>query len=101
VKKYIKFRHVFKSARWIEDDAQWEITLLRLSDQLVRRRFPESFPYADLLPRNLQIGATSSSKLPGISISGVGPNYQVSRTSKVTCSIPPTGMKIMTPPTNV
>lgn len=35
VKKYVKFGHVFKSAKWLEDEAQWEITILRAGDNLV------------------------------------------------------------------
>ncbi|VUC29945.1 unnamed protein product [Clonostachys rosea] len=34
VKKYIKFGHVFKSATWIEKEAQWEIKVMRIADQL-------------------------------------------------------------------
>jgi cation diffusion facilitator CzcD-associated flavoprotein CzcO len=36
VKKYIRFGHIFKSARWLEDKAQWEIKVMRMADQLVR-----------------------------------------------------------------
>ena len=35
VKKYIKFQHMFKSARWVEEDAQWEVSLTRMTDGVV------------------------------------------------------------------
>ncbi|KAK3633145.1 hypothetical protein LTR56_015921 [Elasticomyces elasticus] len=34
VKKYVRFGHVFKSARWQEDQARWEIRLVRMADNL-------------------------------------------------------------------
>ncbi|KAK4938262.1 hypothetical protein LTR10_021241 [Elasticomyces elasticus] len=33
-KKYIRFGHLFKSARWLEDKAQWEIKVVRLNHNL-------------------------------------------------------------------
>ncbi|XXH00789.1 hypothetical protein Hte_007140 [Hypoxylon texense] len=43
VKKYIRFRHVFKSARWLEDKAQWEVTIMRMSDNLVFKDYCDVF----------------------------------------------------------
>ncbi|KAH8883205.1 flavin-binding monooxygenase [Thozetella sp. PMI_491] len=43
VKKYIRFGHLFKSARWLQDQAQWEITLLRLRDSLEFKDYCDVF----------------------------------------------------------
>jgi cation diffusion facilitator CzcD-associated flavoprotein CzcO len=34
--KHIKFSHKLKSARWLKDIGQWEVTVLRLEDGTVR-----------------------------------------------------------------
>ncbi|KAJ0351567.1 hypothetical protein KNSL1_003198 [Colletotrichum chrysophilum] len=32
MKSLVKFHHVFKSARWLEEEAQWEVTLVNMTD---------------------------------------------------------------------
>ncbi|KAF4811490.1 FAD-binding monooxygenase moxY [Colletotrichum siamense] len=32
MKSLVKFQHAFKSARWLEDEAQWEVTLVNMTD---------------------------------------------------------------------
>lgn len=36
-RKYMKFEHQFKGARWCEDIGKWKVDILRLSDNQVRR----------------------------------------------------------------
>ena len=43
LRRLIRFRHLFRSARWLEDRAQWEITILRLEDGLVLKRYCDVF----------------------------------------------------------
>lgn len=35
VLKHIRFKHVFKEAKWLEDIHRWEVTILRTKDNLV------------------------------------------------------------------
>ncbi|KAK9426117.1 hypothetical protein SUNI508_12571 [Seiridium unicorne] len=43
VLKYIQFGHQFKSAKWLEEQGKWEVTLLRLSDNQEIKDYADVF----------------------------------------------------------
>jgi hypothetical protein len=79
VPKYVKFEHMFKSAQWIEEDAQWEITILRMSDQLVSIELEHVLRRQTLtvVTRNSKTDAMCLSKQLGCLTNGHGRNSQV------------------------
>ncbi|CAG9961945.1 unnamed protein product [Clonostachys byssicola] len=42
-RRLVKFRHVFKSARWLDAEAKWEVTMLRLEDNTVFKDYCDVF----------------------------------------------------------
>ncbi|KAF2803258.1 FAD/NAD(P)-binding domain-containing protein [Mytilinidion resinicola] len=43
VRKLVRFGHVFRAARWLEEQTRWEITVLRLSDNVELKEYCDVF----------------------------------------------------------
>ncbi|KAJ5116039.1 FAD-binding monooxygenase moxY [Penicillium angulare] len=43
MRSLVRFQHVFKSARWLEDRAKWEVTMLRLGDNMEFKDYCDVF----------------------------------------------------------